>query len=194
LTFIVKRFKFALSSIKCESKLSSLEVCPLKEEQFKVLKTMSEATNRMDINMFAKKVNLNPNQTIQQVQELAKEGFLQKVGNGFGITEKGKVALKAFTPVPEETGFRFYCGIDQPTDLTARTLEEFYRIIKQVSVDSLEFHLYRGDFENWLKEACKVPELAEEIGGVKVDGLKGEKLRAELLKVLDAKYSIQELL
>ena len=35
----------------------------LKEEQFKVLKTMSEATSRMDMNMFAKKVNLNPNQT-----------------------------------------------------------------------------------------------------------------------------------
>ena len=91
---------------------------------------MSEATNRMDINMFAKKVNLNPNQTIQQMQELAKEGFLQKVGSGYGITEKGKAALKAFTPVPEEMAFHFYCGINQPTDLTAKTLEEFYRVIK----------------------------------------------------------------
>ena len=67
----------------------------MKEEQFKVLKTMSEATSRMDLNMFAKKVNLTPNQTIQQIQELAKEGFLQKIGNGYGITEKGKAALKA---------------------------------------------------------------------------------------------------
>ena len=67
----------------------------MKEEQFKVLKTMSEATSRMDINMFAKKVNLNPNQTIQQVQNLAKEGFLQKVGNGFGITDKGKISIKS---------------------------------------------------------------------------------------------------
>ena len=166
----------------------------MKEEQLKVLKTMSEATSRMDINMFAKKVNLNPNQTIQIFQELAKEGFLQKVGNGFGIAEKGKVALKVFMPTPEESGFHFYCGIDQPADLTARTLEEFYRIIKQVSVDSLEFHLYRSDFENWLKEARKELELSEEIGRIKVDGLTGEELRARLLKVLDAKYSIQDLL
>ena len=100
---------------------------PLKEEQFKVLKTMSEATSRMDINMFAKKVNLTPNQTIQQIQELAKEGFLQKIGNGYGITEKGKAALKAFTAVPEDMGFHFYLGIDQPADLTAKTLEEFYK-------------------------------------------------------------------
>jgi len=165
----------------------------LKEEQFKVLKTMIEATSRMDLNMFAKKVNLNPNQTMQLIQELAKEGFLQRSGKGYGITEKGKVALKAFTPVPEEMGFHFYFGIDLPADLTSKTLQEFYRAIKQVSVGSLEFHLYRGDFENWLKEACKEPELADKIGGVKTAGLKGEELRAELLKVLDAKIRHQRI-
>lgn len=166
----------------------------LKEEQFKVLKTISEATNRMDLNMFAQKVNLNPNQTIQQVQELAKKGFLQRVGGGYGITEKGKAVLKAFTPVAKEIGFHFYYGIDQPTDFTAQSLEEFYRFIKQVRVDSLEFHFYRGDFENWLKEACKDAALASEIGGVKAAGLKGEDLRKEILKVFDAKYGIPELL
>ena len=166
----------------------------LKEEQFKVLKTMSEATNRMDLNMFAQKVNLNPNQTIQQIQELAKKGFLQRVGSGYGITDKGKAALKAFTPVPKEMGFHFYYGINQPTDFTAQSLEEFYRFIKQVRIDSVEFHLYRGDFENWLKEACKDAALASEIGGIKAAGLKGEDLRKELLEVFDAKYGIQELL
>ena len=166
----------------------------MKEESFKVLKTMSEATSRMDINMFAKKVNLNPSQTLLQIQELAKEGFLQKVGGGYGITEKGKSALKVFTPVPEEMGFHFYLGIDQPSDLTSKTLAEFYRAMKQVSVGSLEFHLYKGDFENWLKEACKDPKLADEVGGVKATGLKVEELRAELLKVLEAKYGIQKLL
>jgi len=166
----------------------------LKEEQFKVLKTMSEATNRMDINMFAKKVNLEPNQTIHQIHELAKEGFLQKVGSGFGITAKGKAALKAFTAVPEEMGFHFYNGINQPTDLTAYTLEEFYKIIKQVSVGSIEFHLYRGDFEKWLKEVCKEPEFAEEVGAIKAANLKGEELRDKLLKDLNAKYGIKELL
>ena len=83
----------------------------MKEEQFKVLKALSEATSRMDINMFAKKVNLDPNQTIEQVQALAKEGFLQKVGSGFGITSKGKAVLKAFLPVHEGMGFHFYDGL-----------------------------------------------------------------------------------
>jgi predicted transcriptional regulator len=166
----------------------------LKEEQFKVLKALSEATSRMDMNMFAKKVNLDPNQTIQQVQELAKEGFLQKVGSGFGITAKGKSALRSFVPVPEGMGFHFYDGMDQPTDLKAKTLWEFYGDIKQVKADSLEFHLYRGDFENWLKDACKETEFAVEVAVVKDADLKGEELRAELLRVIDARYGIQELL
>jgi predicted transcriptional regulator len=68
----------------------------LKEDQFRILKTMNEATNRMDLTMFAQAVNLNQNQAISEVQELAKEGFLRKVGGGFGLTEKGKNAIKAY--------------------------------------------------------------------------------------------------
>jgi predicted transcriptional regulator len=166
----------------------------VKEEQFKVLKTMSEATSRMDVNMFAQKLNLTPNQTIHQIQELAEEGFLKRVGNGYGITEKGKAALKAFAPVPQEMGFHFYYLMDQPSDFSAQTLEEFYRIIQKISVDSLEFHLFRGDFEKWLKGACKNAELADAIGDVKATELKGENLRKELLEVLNLKYNIQELL
>ncbi len=166
----------------------------MNEEEFKVLKTMSEAKNRMDINMFAKKINLSPAQTIQQIQELAKEGFLQKIGNGFGITDKGKAALKAFTKVSDEMGFRFYYGIDQPAGLTANSLGDFYKIIKQISVDSLEFHLLRGDFEAWLKGVCKETELAEEFESVKASGVKGEELKTELLNVLDTEYRFKELM
>jgi len=166
----------------------------LKEEQFKVLKALIEATSRMDINTFAQKVNLTPDQTTHLIQELAKEGFLQKVGGGYGITKKGKAALKAFTLVPKDMSFHFYYGIDQPSDFTAESLEQFYGIIKRISPESLEFHLHRGDFENWLKEACKDPELAGAFEGAKATDLKGEELRKELLKVLDAKYGIEGLL
>jgi len=125
---------------------------------------MIEATSRMDLNMFAKAVNLTPNETIQQIQELAKEGFLLRSERGYGVTEKGKAALKAFVAVREEMSFHFYFGVNQPADVTAKTLQEFYKAIQKLSAASLEFHLYRGDFENWLKQACKELELAEEIG------------------------------
>jgi predicted transcriptional regulator len=166
----------------------------LKEEHIKILKTMNEATNRMDMNMFAQAVNLSPNQTIAEVQELAKEGFLRKVGGGFGLTEKGRTALKMFTSVSSEMSFNFYIEIDKPMGFTAHSMEEFYRFVKQVVVDSIEFHLYRGDFENWLKDVCKDSELAEAFGALKIEGLKGEDLRKALLKAIDAKYGVGDLL
>ena len=148
----------------------------------------------MDLNMFAQVVNLTPNQAIAEVQELAREGFLRKVGNGFGLTGKGKNALKAFAPLSGDIGFNFYVDVNKPIGFSAQSLDEFYRFTKQVVTDSLEFHLYRGDFENWLREVCKDAELAEAFGTLKTEGLKGEDLRKVLLKVIDAKYGIGELL
>jgi predicted transcriptional regulator len=165
----------------------------LKEEQIKILKTMNEATNRMDLNMFAEAVNLTPNQAISEIQELAKEGFLRKVSGGFGLTQKGKNALKAYTPVLSEMAFHFYVDVDKPLSFSAQSLYDFYRLIKQVYSNALEFHLFRGDFENWLIEVCKDSELAESVRNLKADGLKGEDLRKALLRVLDAKYGIEEL-
>jgi len=39
------------------------------EKQLKVLKVMSEVTSRIDMNAFARMVGLNPNQTIERMQE-----------------------------------------------------------------------------------------------------------------------------
>jgi len=155
---------------------------------------MNEATSRMDLNMFAQAVNLNPNQAIAEVQELAKEGFLRKVGGGFGLTEKGKNAIKAYVSVAADLGFNFYVDIDKPLGFSALSLDEFYRTIKQVCSDSLEFHLYRGDFEKWLQEVCKDEDLAKTFGTLKTEELKGEDLRKALLQTIDAKYGVGELL
>lgn len=166
----------------------------MKEEQIKILKTMNEATNRMDIHMFAQAVNLEPNQAIGQVQELAAEGFLRKVGGGYGLTEKGKNALKICTSISSEMSFNFYVSVDKPLGFSASSLIEFDRQIKQVTTDSIEFHLYRGDFESWLSDALKDPELAKTVGKLKTEELKGEPLRKALLKAIDAKYGVGDLL
>ena len=165
----------------------------MKGEQFKVLKTMSEATSRMDLNMFAQKVNLSAVEATQVIQELSRKGFLQRVGSGYGITEKGKAAIRAYAHVPAEKSFQFYSGVDFPLGFSAQTIEEFYRISKQIYSDSLEFHLFRGDFEKWFSEVVKDSEMANAIDGLKISNLKGELLRKELLKTINAKYSIEEL-
>lgn len=166
----------------------------MKEESIRVLKTMNEATSRMDLNVFAQAVGLSPTQAMAVVQELAKQGFLRKVGNGYGLTEKGKNVIKASVQVPGEVAFNFYVGVDKPLGFSAQSLEEFYRLVRQVCFDSLEFHLYRGDFERWLADVPKDKELAEAVSTLKTSELKGEDLRKAMLKAIDAKYGIGELL
>ncbi len=165
----------------------------MKDQQLRILKTMNEATNRMDLNMFAQAVNMPPNQAMAQVQELARQGFLHKVGAGYGLTEKGKNALKMSTLVPEEQAFHFYVGVDKPLGFSAHSLEEFYRSVRQVCSDAIDFHLYRGDFERWVADVLGDNALAEEIASLKAAKLSGEELRKALLKAIDDRYGVGEL-
>ncbi|MBN1245224.1 hypothetical protein JXA31_06485 [Candidatus Bathyarchaeota archaeon] len=158
------------------------------EEQLKVLKVMSEVTSRIDMNAFAQMVGLNPSQTVERMQDLVNSGFIRKVGGGYGITEKGKAILKAITPVPKDTAFHFYTAIGQPTGFSAESLKDFYEIVKRVAAEALDFHLYRGDFENWIKNALKDVVLADELTNLKIEMWKGEELRQRIQKAIATRY------
>lgn len=166
----------------------------MNDTQLKVLKTMSEATSRMDINTFANAVNLTTDQVMEMFQQLIVEGFLHKVGTGYSLTEKGKNAIKITTQVPADKVFSFYIAVDKPLGFSAHSLEEFYRLIKQVTSDSLDFHTYRGDFESWLREVVGDHELALDFSEPKAAGLHGEELRKRLLAIIDFRYGINQLL
>lgn len=165
----------------------------MKDQQLRILKTMHEATNRMDFNTFSQAVNLEPDQAIVEMQELAQEGFLQRNDNAFRLTDKGKKALKITHPYPDKS-FHFYVDVEKPLGIYAQSLEEFYRQIKQVCSDSLYFHLYRGDFENWIREVLGDSELADEVGNLKELKLEGEELRRDLIKTIDTRYGVVDLL
>jgi len=158
------------------------------DEQLKVLKVMSEVTSRIDMNAFSQMVGLKPSQTVERMQDLVNSGFIRKVGGGYGITEKGKAILKAITPVPKDNAFHFYTGFGQPTGFSAESLKDFYEIVKRVAAEALDFHLYRGDFENWIKNALKDPVLADELANLKIEMFKGEELRQKILKTVTARY------
>jgi hypothetical protein len=85
-------------------------------------------------------------------------------------------------------------GIAQPTGLLAKTVKDFYELVQQVDVASLEFHLYRGDFENWIRTACDDTAFADELASMKKAQLKGENLRKEITKAAEARYAFEKLL
>ena len=63
----------------------------------------------------------------------------------------GKVRVsRASRKLPRDKAFYFFTSIGNYTGEFAISLDEFAKKILDVDVKSLEFHLYRGDFERWI--------------------------------------------
>lgn len=67
-----------------------------------------------------------------------------------------------------------------PTGAAARNLTDFLGIINTIDITSLQFHLGRGDFENWVKMLGD-NTLAKQLSSLKDKKLRGEELRTELV-------------
>ncbi|MEM2866697.1 MAG: DUF5752 family protein [Candidatus Hadarchaeales archaeon] len=81
--------------------------------------------------------------------------------------------------------FSFYSGVGRPLGVEAHSLMEFTEAVKKVGTDSLEFHVYREDFERWIKEVFGLAFLSSRISALRRDGVKGEELREKLVEVLE---------
>jgi len=66
-----------------------------------------------------------------------------------------------------ENAFYFFTSVGNYTGQSAMSLEEFANKIREVKITSLEFHLYRGDFEKWTAEVLEDSELTEKISDLK---------------------------
>lgn len=52
--------------------------------------------------------------------------------------------------------------------------------MKEIDSQSLEFHLYREDFQRWIRDVLANEELAEELHKITRLNLKGESLRTKI--------------
>lgn len=66
-----------------------------------------------------------------------------------------------------KNAFYFFTSVGNYTGQSAMSLEEFANKIREVETTSLEFHLYRGDFEKWTDEVLEDSELTEKISDLK---------------------------
>ncbi len=76
-----------------------------------------------------------------------------------------------------DKAFYFFTSIGNYTGESAESLEEFVRKILDVDVKSLEFHLYRGDFERWIADALEDNTLARKVRQLKITKPIGIDLR-----------------
>lgn len=91
--------------------------------------------------------------------------------------------------LPREKAFYFFTSIRNHTGQSADSLEEFIEKILVVDTKSLEFHLYRGDFESWIAGALEDNELASKIKRLKELKPKGTDLRDRLYLIVSKHYN-----
>lgn len=87
---------------------------------------------------------------------------------------------KALRNVNREEAFYFFTSIGNYTGQSAGSLDEFLQRIKEIDVKSLEFHLFREDFEKWIAQTLGDGRLADEIRFLRTQKLTGTALRDRL--------------
>jgi len=101
---------------------------------------------------------------------------------------KEKTTSRILRTLPREKAFYFFTSIGNYTGESAASLKEFLEKINEINVKSLEFHLYRGDFEKWIAEVLEDKDLAEEIRKLQGHGLTGDGLRVQLYTTVSERY------
>jgi len=90
--------------------------------------------------------------------------------------------------LPREKAFYFFTSIGNYTGESAASLKEFMQKINEVNVKSLEFHLYRGDFEKWINETLEDTKLAKEICSLRSLNCFGTILKERLYSIISSRY------
>jgi len=86
--------------------------------------------------------------------------------------------------VLREEAFYFFTSIGNYTGQSASSLDEFLQKIKDVDIKSLEFHLFREDFEKWIAQTLGDDRLAGEIKILRGQKVVGNALRDRLYFVV----------
>ena len=86
--------------------------------------------------------------------------------------------------VLREEAFYFFTSIGNYKGESAASLEEFMNKVREINIKSLEFHLYREDFEKWVAQTLGDTRLADDIKGVRNLKFVGNALRERLHSVV----------
>jgi hypothetical protein len=94
--------------------------------------------------------------------------------------------------VSYEKAFYFFLSIGNITGEKASSLAEFLEKVKKIDIKSLEFHLYRKDFERWIGETLGYDYLADEMKKIRNKNLKGEGMRAQISRAVSNFINIED--
>jgi hypothetical protein len=95
-------------------------------------------------------------------------------------------AQKILAKTPPDKAFHFYAAVGKPLNQSAHSLQEFSDKIATVKVETIEFHMNRGDFKAWFN-ALGDAELSKKTALLKEKKLAGEELRSKLRDIVETR-------
>ena len=175
-----------------------MSLSPIKRE---ILETMLLNDKPAKAAQIAKETGKEFPSVMMHLIGLTRMGYANSPEKGqYVITEKGKKALgipeinkenasaiQAHTP--RDKAFHFYAGIGKPLNLYAHSLQDFCDTILKVNVDTIEFHVNRGDFEAWFAGLGDV-ELAKKTALLKEKKMAGEELHRKLHEIIENRCTV----
>jgi hypothetical protein len=172
-----------LSQIKCEVlEVLLLHQKPVKAEQ--VAKEIGKERPAVQMHLIG----------------LTKAGYAQSPLKGhYLISETGKEALGLHEMNKEKASmilarisdkaFHFYCGMGKPLNIYAHDLQDFCNKVGKVGIESLQFHLNRGDFEAWFKSLGDL-ELAKKVLLLRESKVTEEELSVKLREIVESRCKL----
>ena len=91
-------------------------------------------------------------------------------------------------PLPNAKRFYFHVDASYAGPHSAASLWEFSEVLNKVPASSLDYHLHRGDFEDWLTKVLHDRELARLFRKIARRNLQGKWLRKELVSTTRKRY------
>jgi len=81
--------------------------------------------------------------------------------------QTGKETLVAGLSKDADRPFFFHKDVNIDTGVVAHTVQDLQDALDKVGLESIEFHLYRRDFENWLIDVFHANTLASRISTIR---------------------------
>ena len=173
--------------------IQQMSLSPIKRE---ILETMLLNDKPAKAAQIAKDIGKEFPSVMMHLIGLTRMGYANSPEKGqYTITEKGKKALgipeinkenasAILSHSPRDKAFHFYAGIGKPLNLYAQGIQDFCDKILKVNVDTIEFHVTRGDFEAWFAGLGDA-ELAKKTALLKEKKMAGEELRRKLHEIIE---------
>lgn len=165
-----------------------MQLNPIKK---KILEKLWEKGKPLKPLEIGRQLGIKNQQAMMHLLNLKSMGYVSTPErNQYAITELGKEALgiprvtknqasQILNPLPHERAFHFYTRIGHYSGISANSLQDFCDKIQKVNAQTIEFHMPRKDFENWLRNLGD-DELAKKLAIIREKGLSGEELRQKI--------------